>query len=321
MMFAGCRHMCLSVDGSTHGKYDTLLGVAYSWESDEAAYAPLQRMHTGRVLLDTEAHVSETTRVWILNRRIERLAAYRQMQAVGHMSMQLCGKSLVSYSLPHDVNIAPVQEGQKRVVLRGEDVDTAVMVDVESQRCIRVLPQDLHDVPLLVLVMDQGSVGAAQYGFSKHLRMMLYTRWDELHRIIRDIKQSLTHACGGVFLKAQVFSSFLWCVHSRPFGTGQFHTLLQRGLNIFLYNNPDRHSARFQKYVHQIGRELGMPTSTVEEQDQLHASLSELKTITKQPETAKLGRWFSWNGAAVDNLKEYSAQKMIIEDIGPPIHN
>ena len=163
--------------------------------------------------------------------------------------------------------------------------------------------------------MDQGSIGTASCGFTKFLQKLIHMRWDELHRLIRDVKGALSHACGGIFLKAQVFSSFLWGIHARPFGTGLFHTLLQRGLDVFLFNNPDRHSPRFQKYVDRIGRELGKSTSTAAAQDALHESLAELSTIKNQPEISKLGRWFSWNQAAKPNLMEFSAQKMIIEEM------
>ncbi len=55
--------------------------------------------------------------------------------------------------------------------------------------------------------------------------------------IIRDIKLSITHSCGGLFLKTQVFSTYLWCVNQKPFGTGTFLTQKRNFLNVFTSTN------------------------------------------------------------------------------------
>ena len=311
LAFTGASHVCLSIDGSTHSYHETLLGIAYTWENNQAAYTKIQHMLPGRDVLKGEAALTDLVQLLAEQRRLERVAAYRQLQAIGHMTSMLCRRCLEDYDMPPGVHLTPLAAREARVVLRGGETDTAVVVNRDTNTYTEVLPGNVHDVPLLTLVMDQGSIGCAGNGFTKYLGKMIFMKWDELHRLIRDIKLAFQHCCGGVFLKAQVFSSYIWGIHSRPFGSGAFHTILQRGLNVFLHNTPDRHSPRFQKYVHRIGAELGLPFSTEAEQDIIHGRLAELETFQTRPENSKLGRWFSWNGSAKQNLREFSAQKMV----------
>jgi hypothetical protein len=132
------------------------------------------------------------------------------------------------------------------------------------------------------------------------------------HRLIRDIKGPLSKCCGGAPLKAQVFSSYLWNVHSKPFGSGFFGTVLERALNIFAATH-HIYSPLFQKYVARIASEWGMPFTTSEEQQRIFDRVSDLASLSTRGEQSKLGRWFSWNQAAYQKLDDFSAWKMIFE--------
>ena len=116
LAFACSSHLCLSVNGSSHGKWDTLLGIAYSWENKQAAYTRIQRLQQGKDILSSEADLSEIAQQFAHRRRLERVAAYRQMQGVGHMVQQLLNKSIDDFELPADVCIAPVDDGEERVI-------------------------------------------------------------------------------------------------------------------------------------------------------------------------------------------------------------
>jgi hypothetical protein len=177
----------------------------------------------------------------------------------------------------------------------------------------KVLPDSLEDVSVLSLLLDQGSIGAASCGFADSLKLMLHFRFEKVHRLIRDIKGPLEHCCSSVFLKSQVFSSFLWDLHRRPFGSGLHGTLMERALDLFAMRNTI-HSARFKKYLPRLAEELGMPADTEHEQQKIFDCVSDLRTIRRRVEVSKLGRWFSWNGAAIEHLPCFSALKMILED-------
>ena len=106
------------------------------------------------------------------------------------------------------------------------------IVNTEAATMKQVIPCDLEDVPLLVLLLDQGSIGAAGVGFTDHLGKLVLVKFEKIHRLIRDIKLALQHCCGGVLLKAQVYSSNLWNYHQKPFGSGHFGTVMDRALNV-----------------------------------------------------------------------------------------
>ena len=106
-------------------------------------------------------------------------------------------------------------------------------------------------------------------------------KFEKIHRLIRDIKLSLQHSCGGVLLKAQVYSSNLWNYHNKPFGSGHFGVAMQRAMHVFGARNGG-HSPRFQKYLPRIYKELGRPRTTLEEQERILAYCCDLPNITKR---------------------------------------
>ena len=187
------------------------------------------------------------------------------------------------------------------------------IVNTESRTYKRAVPTDLEDVPLLVLLLDQGSIGAAGTGFTDFLGKFILMKFEKIHRLIRDIKLALLHSCGGVLLKAQVFSSNLWNYHSKPFGSGHFGVVLQRALNVFSVRNTVD-SPRFQKYLPRISKELDMQMTTREDQENIFKVCCDLPNIRQRLVVSKLGRWFSWNSACHENILYFSAFKMILED-------
>ena len=201
--------------------------------------------------------------------KCERVAAYRQLQAVSHMTQQLNGRSLDEYDV-EGVHVGAVSPSEVRVCRREHGKTLCYLVDVEAETSKQVLPPDLIDVPLLVVLLDQGSIGAAGTGFSDYLFKMVLMKFEKIHRLIRDIKLSLQHSCGGVLLKAQVYSSNLWNCHQKPFGPGHLGVVLQRALNVFVMRNTVD-STLFQKYLPRIAKEVDMPCVTRAEQDSQRA--------------------------------------------------
>lgn len=85
---------------------------------------------------------------------------------------------------------------------------------------------------------------------------MVHCKWDKIHRCVRDIRLALTHSESGLFLKTQLFTSYLWGVNFKPFGTGEFGSQKRFILNAFMATESP-HSDVFQKYGERISRALG----------------------------------------------------------------
>ena len=162
--------------------------------------------------------------------------------------------------------VEPVGASERRVAKQEDGKTMWYLVNIHTRTRKKVLPRDLVNVPLLVILLDQGSIGAAGTGYSDYLFKMVLMKFEKIHRLIRDIKLALAHSCGGVLMKAQVYSSSLWNCHLKPFGSGHFGTLMERALNVFCSRNTVV-SPLFQKYVRRIAKELGMPCATREEED------------------------------------------------------
>ena len=305
------NHLCISVDSSTHSYNDVLLGLGYSHELDQACYPRLQFIVPGKDIYASEDYLTGVVSALVLEGKAERVSAYRQLQAVSHMTAQLARRSLDDYVVP-GANLEAVNKDEKRVVVQEHGRNVSYLVNTASRTMRPVLPSNLGEVPLLVMMLDQGSIGAAGSGYVDHLGKMILMKWEKIHRLICDIKGSLKRCCGGSPLKAQVYSSYLWNFQSKPFGSGFFGTVLVRSLNVFALQNT-RQSQIFQKYLPRLSFEWGMPCSTEDDEQAIFERACSLRSLRTRGEQSKLGRWFSWNASAKENLDDFSAWKMIIE--------
>ena len=190
--------------------------------------------------------------------------------------------------------------------------DTAVIVgaDGTSQQ---VLPDDFQDADLLVVCLDQGSIGAAGMAFAiNQLGLTMSCRFDKFHRIIRDIKLSLKHCCDGIFCKAQLYSAYLYGLNYKPFGKGGFAEVKNRLLVVFLATE-NVHSEIWLKYCHRIASDLAVPCVTSEHHDALWEAVAALPSFHQKLGFPKMGRWFSWNDSCHAQMPEFYATKMLLE--------
>ena len=312
LVWPSTNHLCLTADASTHSYQDAELAIGYSWELGQACYPLLQFVVPGKNVYDEEDLLTPVIGRMAAENRLTRVAAYRQLQATSHMTEQLHGRSLDEYDIEH-ANLEPAAEGEVRVVVSSPAGNVAYLVNRAEGTQRRVLPEGLVDIPLLVLLLDQGSIGSAGSGFTDHLQKLILMKWEKIHRLIRDIKLPFLKSCKGAPLKAQVYSSYLWNISSKPFGSGFFGTVMQRALNVFPLNNTIR-SARFQKYLHRLSIAWNMPQTTDREQQDIFDRVCDLRSIRNRLEQSKLGRWFSWNASCEAYLLDFWAHKMIVED-------
>ena len=81
------HHLCLTADSSTHCYNDALLAIGYSWELGQCCHPQLQFIVPGKDVHAQEDLLAESIGRIAAQGRCERVAAYRQLQALSHISV------------------------------------------------------------------------------------------------------------------------------------------------------------------------------------------------------------------------------------------
>ena len=114
-------------------------------------------------------------------------------------------------------------------------------------------------------------------------------------------------------LKTRLFTSYIWGINQKPYGTGLFLSQKKHVLNVFLATC-SIDSPVWRKYVSRIALSVGPAVSTREEEQALFDRLPDLaRSWCASLDISELGRWFSWNGCAKEQLGEYWISKMLLE--------
>ena len=185
--FYGQEHINIVADAGTHSCKEVFAAVAYSWARDVAAYPPMQILLPGNQVTCVEQEMADDVAVLSARRKLDRVAAFRQLQGLSHMVHHLTDgrMSINAFRLPPDVRLTPVLENEVRVVTD----NIALIHNVATGATRLVLPGNVDNVPILTVGLDQGSVGAAGVAFTQHhLQALVHCRFDKLHRIAREIK-------------------------------------------------------------------------------------------------------------------------------------
>ena len=167
-------------------------------------------------------------------RKLVRVAAFRQLQGLSLQLQHLTSGRLTidSFVLPELKHLRAVQEDEIRAVRAEGGRQVGALRTSNGWKT--QLPSRLSDLPLLVVGLDQGAIGVAGMSFSiNSLGANIHVRWDKIHRCIRDIKLALKHTEAGIFLRAQLFSAYIYSLNYKPFGTGGFAQQKRRILNVF----------------------------------------------------------------------------------------
>ena len=191
-------------------------------------------------------------------------------------------------------------EGNSFEVVRNEDTNIAVPI----------LPQEKHwwrSVPLLVLSLDQGPIGTAGMAFALQGHR-IHVRFDKIHRCIRDYKLALGRAMGGVFLKTQLHSSYIFGLNYKPFNSGLFHEQKKTMLESFLESN-NISSDLWQEFRERIAFDFGQ-TNVINDR-LLFEAMTELESFKNKGTLIKPSRWFSWNQCCEEFLPEFHTLKML----------
>ena len=124
--------------------------------------------------------------------------------------------------VPAPCTLRRVQHGEKRY---SEYVDGMTLYSIakkgsrQYRKC--VLSASLQSVRTILLCIDEGSVGtdgAAAAAF--HFKNMIWLKPDKNHRVIRGPKIAEGHGCNKLFEKTKLWSSYLFGLNEREFGSG-----------------------------------------------------------------------------------------------------
>ena len=320
MCFDRCQHFNVVADPSHHAKKEIMASAVYCWQNDAAAMGDIQRVLPGRHVLENEADVSDVVARLAAEGRLERVATYRHIQAVSNTVKLLDQpdfQSVEDFLVPEEIVTRPVNLGEQYVVrpVGGDDgIDEAFLYTPETKQLARVLPENWTGtlLPLIVLCLDQGSPGVAGQAYFNHMRAMIHSKWDCVHRCIRDVRGAIERSCDALFLKAQVYSGYVMALNVRPFNSGAHGDLKRRLLNVF-YACETIDGHYFLKYGSRIAADMGKPFETLDDKIAVWENMARLSSFNAALETPKLARWFSWNASEHAQTQEWYTLKMILE--------
>jgi hypothetical protein len=245
-VFQEVQHWNIVLDGSVHSKRDCIVSLCYSWEAEQACYGDCQFVHQGPHLLPSEQEMPDAICELVARRKHERWSSFRQLQAASNILAQASShriSSIADFKLPTGVDLDPIRLDERRCVRATADGRKEVLYITQrpgepapSSYRMEIAPDArLAEIKLLILGLDQGSCGAAGVGYGQEMhKSTMVARWDKLHRLMRDMRLSLSHACQGIFLKTQLYSSHIFSINWKPMGTGLYGTLKRRLLDVFL---------------------------------------------------------------------------------------
>ena len=130
--------------------------------------------------------------------------------------------SIDGFQVPAQCTTRRVRHGEKRC---SEVVDgmTLYYIEKKGSRQYRkcALPTSVQSVRSLLLCLDEGSVGTAGVAAAAfHLKKTIWVNPDKIHRVIRDLKLAEGHCCNKLFEKTKLWSSYMFGLNNRPFGSG-----------------------------------------------------------------------------------------------------
>ena len=131
----GVTHWNIVADpATTHSKQETYVSVAWCWELDFAVYGDAQWLHSGQVVLEEEAPLPDRLAELAAQRRLERVAAYRQLQACSNTlkSMSRGQVTLDAFVLSPDCVVRAVHGHETRIARQEGERRQVYLYDQES---------------------------------------------------------------------------------------------------------------------------------------------------------------------------------------------
>ena len=246
----GLSHFNLLTDAARFSTDETIVSCVYSPESDFAVFLNNQKVKGGgkEIMHPNEFPMDPGVGRLAAERRVDRLASYRLIQALSNQLKHLTNNNvtlatfLVDESSPSGLILKPMSPDVLRIVQRNQQ-DEVSSVLLRNKRSGVVTRVDalvgLREAKFLTLQMDQGPVGmsAVSYlmsSFGGESFALLHCTWDGFHRVIRDMRLSMPKH----LQQAILTSSYVWSINEKPFHQGGFHAdkkdLLETFMQSFL---------------------------------------------------------------------------------------
>ena len=281
-----CYHLNMVADPGHHSYKECLLSVVYSHEHNVGGYANWQHLLPGKALCTPfDSDIPEDMEEYVAARKLERVAAYRQLQGISKQIHLLTKNklSIASYTLPDGCHVRAVAADEQRHVVSEHGRDHVFFVNTVTQARTRILPIGVHVFRLLVLMLDQGSIGCAGVAFATfQLGKLIHAKFDKIHRLVRDLKLSEQHAWPHqLFTKTKLWSAYLYALNNRPFSSGANATLKGMILNRFRISE-NITSAIFLKYLCRLAKDLHMPCEPDREKRAIFDRVLEMKPFLQK---------------------------------------
>ena len=253
----GLRHFNLLTDAARFSTDETIVSCVYSPESDFAVFLNNQKVKGGgkEIMHPNEFPMDPGIERLAAERRVDRLASYRLLQALSNQLKHLTkdvnlASFLVDESSPSGLILKPMSPDVLRIVQRNQQ-DDVLSVLLRNKRSGVVTRVDalvgLREAKFLTLQMDQGPVGmsAVSYLMSNiggESFALLHCTWDGFHRVIRDMRLSMPKHLEQAILT----SSYVWSINEKPFHQGGFHSDKKDLLETFMQSSLEDRAFRKQ---------------------------------------------------------------------------
>ena len=218
------HHFCLVSDPGHHNYKECLVSLLWCWELNQGMHCHWQHLVPGKILTPLDATMDEELARYAARQKLERVASFRQLQGYSNQLRAMTRYSrprrvtLQSFALPQNFHIRPVTQNEGRKTVRGEHQDVSYIVHKETGVRTAILPAEPIKVLLLVLGLDQGSIGSAGGAFLLfYLRYMVQINFDKIHRLIRDIKSAENGCCQKIWTKTKLWSAYLYSLRKKAF--------------------------------------------------------------------------------------------------------
>ena len=134
--------------------------------------------------------------------------------------------SLDDFELPRGCYLEPVKHDEIRYCVDEGSTASYYIWNKTTHERRQVLPPDVERVRMLILGLDEGSIGTAGVAAGAFLlKKTIWGKFDKIHRVIRDLKLADGGCCNKVFEKAKLWSAYIFGLNNRPFGSGANHSL------------------------------------------------------------------------------------------------
>ena len=141
-----------------------------------------------------------------MDRKLERVATFRNMQALSRAVESLTNRTLNDYDASKfGCTLRAVAKGETRYVEVVNGKSVAKIWQCDANESIDILHPDVlaNGIPMVIVGLDQCSVNLSSQFFCNSKHILCHSYYDKVHRQVKDIMKGLRRAKNGRFLAAK----------------------------------------------------------------------------------------------------------------------